>query len=62
MPWIKIQDQKPGPGEKVDAWFVDSDFPDGVRLADVSYEPVKLKNIWNKITHWRYPPAPPEGK
>ncbi len=59
MCWISVATQKPKEGEKVDVWFVDADFPVGVRLSDIAYLPTKLPMIWNFATHWRYPPAPP---
>jgi hypothetical protein len=63
MCWISLAAQKPNPGEEVDVWTIFKK-----RHCKLEYQPEAFyahgRRVCelNLVTHWRYPPAPPEGK
>lgn len=67
MCWIKLVDQMPEVGEKVDIWMVRDGRSERITDAELGYfgnQIVFLAGfviLLSYVTHWRYPPAPPAG-
>ena len=67
MCWINVNDQLPEVGEKVDIWMV-RDFQPAARVTDAELGYFGSHQVFlagfviplSYVTHWRYPPAPPQ--
>lgn len=76
MCWISVETQKPEFGAVVDVWVTDKypknkprrvvdceyleAYPGAGRAYFYAYN-ITLESNGLTVTHWRYPPAPPEG-
>lgn len=66
MTWISVKNQLPEKGHVIDIW-VTVHATGGYRVTDVTclgsgYEDSKgIYYCRDEVTHWRYPPAPPQN-
>jgi hypothetical protein len=65
MCWISVSTQKPEEGAYVDCWIKGDSAARGIRRIGVLFEDddfyLPAGDYDCTVTHWRYPPAPPEG-
>jgi hypothetical protein len=63
MCWIDVNTQLPEEGSIVDVWCDDERIPNAVYRRFAFWEIPRDDNPdeLDGVTHWRYPPAPPES-
>lgn len=62
MCWIDVKTQLPEEGSIVDVWAVMPGRGRGFRVTDINFFNGRFISVFaGLVTHWRYPPAPPES-